>query len=54
MPSPEVLLSPRVDEALELAAIPSLEWLINPISAEVFLGGYWEKRPFVVQRRQTE
>ena len=31
---------------------PSLEWLIAPVSAAEFFGGYWEKRPLVVPRGQ--
>jgi ribosomal protein L16 Arg81 hydroxylase len=30
----------------------SLEWLINPVSKELFFESYWEKQPLVVQRNQ--
>ena len=29
---------------------PSLQWLIHPVSAEVFFREYWERRPLVVKR----
>ncbi len=31
---------------------PSLEWLIEPVSKELFFNDYWEKRPLVVRREQ--
>ena len=31
---------------------PSLEWLINPISKEVFFEQYWEKQPLIIKRSQ--
>lgn len=38
----------------ELAAAPgdkpSLEWLIHPVSKEVFFEQYWEKQPLVIKR----
>jgi ribosomal protein L16 Arg81 hydroxylase len=41
--------------ANESACVPAdwpLEWLIHPISKEVFFQEYWEKKPLVVNRKQ--
>jgi ribosomal protein L16 Arg81 hydroxylase len=35
-------------------ATPSLEWLIHPVSREVFFTEYWEKQPLVVKRKQPD
>ena len=32
---------------------PSLEWLISPVSKEVFFQDYWEKKPLLVKRNQA-
>lgn len=41
-----------------MAATPgdktSLEWLIHPVSKELFFEQYWEKRPLVIKRRQPD
>ncbi len=32
----------------------SLEWLIHPVSKEMFFAEYWEKKPLVVKRNQPD
>lgn len=36
------------------AAMPALDWLIQPISPEQFFARYWEKQPLLVQRSQPD
>src|SRR5690348_3914072 len=33
---------------------PSLDWLIHPVSKELFFGNYWEKQTFVVTRNRPD
>src|SRR5689334_4794111 len=35
-------------------ASASLEWLISPVSKEVFFNEYWDKQPLVVNRRRPD
>ncbi len=39
--------------AAHLKPAPSLEWLIDPVSKQVFFEEYWEKRPLVVRRNRS-
>jgi ribosomal protein L16 Arg81 hydroxylase len=54
MPHPQVWTSSQAEEELAApsAVRPSLEWLINPVSKEVFFEEYWEKQPLVIKRNQ--
>jgi ribosomal protein L16 Arg81 hydroxylase len=36
-----------------LEAQPSLDWLISPVAKKKFFEAYWEKRPLVVKREQS-
>jgi ribosomal protein L16 Arg81 hydroxylase len=54
MPRPQVRISSQADGELVSPSgfRPSLQWLINPVSKEVFFEEYWEKQPLVVKRNQ--
>lgn len=45
---------PRFEDgcAFPSGATPSLEWLIHPVSKELFFESYWEKQALVVKRDQ--
>ena len=55
MPRSEIGPSPRAEDSwtLHSEARPSLEWLISPVAKEDFFEQYWEKRPLVVKRDQS-
>jgi ribosomal protein L16 Arg81 hydroxylase len=54
MPRPQVSISSQADGELVSPSgfRPSLQWLINPVSKEVFFKEYWEKQPLVIKRNQ--
>ncbi|MGH9395601.1 MAG: cupin domain-containing protein [Terriglobia bacterium] len=59
MPYPPTNSSAQVNQVNEgqlfpPGAGPSLEWLINPTSKELFFADYWEKQPLVVKRKQPK
>src|ERR1039457_6833793 len=45
-------LQTDVEAIPNVETVPSLEWLINPISPDQFFENYWEKRTLVVRRNQ--
>ena len=47
--------SPHADEpsVLPFKTEPSLEWLISPVAKKNFFEEYWERRPLVVKRDQS-
>lgn len=53
--NPQAGTSPRREEAsLSPTADASLEWLIHPITKDEFFCEYWEKKPLIVKRRQSD
>ena len=54
MPHPQGWISSQADEELAAPSVvrPSFEWLINPLSKEVFFEDYWEKQPLVIKRNR--
>ncbi len=44
-------LGPVTGES-DVQCLPSLEWLLYPVSGRVFLDAYWEKQPLVIKRGQ--
>lgn len=54
MARPQVSISSQADgELVSPSGLgPSLQWLINPVSTEVFFKEYWEKQPLVIKRNQ--
>jgi len=41
-------------EAVGQRAQPSLEWLIHPLTREIFFQEYWERKPLVIQHECAE
>ncbi|HLY61457.1 MAG TPA: cupin domain-containing protein [Terriglobia bacterium] len=59
MPQPPTASISQADQGAQAKGLerpaerpPSLEWLIDPTSKEVFFKDYWEKQPLVAKRNQ--
>lgn len=49
-------LASEINEYAELRSnlTPSLQWLINPLTSGEFFQDYWEKKPLVIRRGQSD